>query len=76
MIANWTGQQLLTCGSVLPKDWTANNEVWNSHKELFLNRSTKIFSTNLSFPLCLVGGRLDGSLKYLRTVIKIGFENI
>jgi hypothetical protein len=29
--------------------WTADNEVWNDPKELFLNRSTNMFSINL-FP--------------------------
>jgi hypothetical protein len=30
---------------------------------------------NLSFPLPLVGGGLEGRLKHLRTLTKVGFEN-
>jgi hypothetical protein len=33
-------------------------------------------STNLSFPLPLVGSRLEGRLKHLTTLIEIGFEKI
>jgi hypothetical protein len=32
------------------------------------------FPTNISFPLPLAGGGLEGRLKHLRTLIKVGFE--
>jgi hypothetical protein len=52
-----------------------DNKEWNCSKELFPNRSTSSFAlTNLSFPLLLVGSRLEKRLKYLKPLIKVGFE--
>lgn len=53
--------------------WYPNNNIWNCPKVLVLNRSTSPFPINLSLHLPLLG-RLEGRLKYLRTLIKEGFE--
>jgi len=51
------------------------NADWIHRKELFLNRSTSSFALlTFSFPLPLVSGGLEGRLRHLRTVIKVGFE--
>jgi hypothetical protein len=40
--------------------------------KIFLNRAQTPFPINLSFPLPLVGGEIEGRLKYSRTLIKPG----
>jgi hypothetical protein len=60
--------------AVLLVDWAADNEDWNSLKELFPNRFTTSVSYYPFFPLPLVGGGLEGGLKHGRIIIKVGFE--
>jgi hypothetical protein len=53
--------------------WYTNNEDWNSHKELFLSRSTSLFvllSCPFNSPFWLW---MRQSLKLLRTHLKVGF---
>jgi hypothetical protein len=43
-------------------------------KKCFSTVLQLLFPITLSFPLPLMGGGLEGKLKSLRTLIKVGFE--
>ena len=57
--------------------WYPDNADWIDSKELFLTRSSSSSALiNLSFPLSLVGGGLEGRIMCLSNLIKLGFKNI
>jgi hypothetical protein len=65
---DWTVLQLLIHILCLLLDWTENNEDWSGLKEIFLNSSTSPYPNNLSFPLSLVDGGLEGGLTFIKVV--------
>ena len=65
---------------LIPVNWTADNsdnENWNYPNSTVSNQvHILLCPINLSFPLPLVDGGLNGRLKHLSTLIKVGFDAI
>lgn len=55
--------------------WYPDNEDQNHPKEQLLNRSTSPYHINNLSPLISISG-LEGRWKRLRTLVKVGFENL
>lgn len=76
VFANWTGLLLLICVWCFGLDCRyPDNKDWYHLKGLLLNRSISnpLVLLTILFPLPLVDG-LEGRLKHLRTLIRVGFE--